>query len=138
MPRARAGKEKDHATKEEEMKTDIKTEWLSALRSGEYPQGKYNLSNRGEFCCLGVLCEIAVKHGILDRFPSRSESGVVTYGKKGTVKEAHKLPDAVLKWAGIDDAWGEYSTDEYTVTLSGYNDYGKTFNEIADIIEEHF
>lgn len=34
-------------------------EWVDALRSGRYEQGHKVLSNRdGEFCCLGVLCDI--------------------------------------------------------------------------------
>ena len=35
---------------------DIKEKWLTALRSGEYKQGKYYLKNDNNcYCCLGVL-----------------------------------------------------------------------------------
>lgn len=41
------------------MKEEIKRDWLIALRSGEYKQGKRQLRNceDGEwaYCCLGVL-----------------------------------------------------------------------------------
>ncbi len=42
---------------------DIKARWLTALRSGEYKQGKNRLRNTqsdGKFvyCCLGVLCDV--------------------------------------------------------------------------------
>ncbi len=43
-----------------------KAKWLVALRSGEFKQGTGRLRNdKGEYCCLGVLCEII----------SRSEEG---------------------------------------------------------------
>ena len=41
------------------MKRELYEEWTAALRSGNYKQGKYTLKNKsGEFCCLGVLCEL--------------------------------------------------------------------------------
>ena len=40
------------------MDTKIKAQWLAALRSGEYKQGKRFLHNKDhEFCCLGVLLD---------------------------------------------------------------------------------
>lgn len=46
------------------MKKQLKSKWLAALRSGKYAQGRGKLkwvSDRGrvEYCCLGVLCEVA-------------------------------------------------------------------------------
>jgi len=33
-------------------------EWIEALRSGEYQQGKHSLKvNDDTYCCLGVLCD---------------------------------------------------------------------------------
>jgi hypothetical protein len=42
---------------------ELKTEWVSRLRSGKYKQGKNMLCQIGEdgneyFCCLGVLADI--------------------------------------------------------------------------------
>ena len=34
-------------------------EWVAALRSGKYKQGKGALSTEDRFCCLGVACEIS-------------------------------------------------------------------------------
>lgn len=42
------------------LKPEIKSKWITALRSGEYKQGTralYNKSNN-TFCCLGVLCHV--------------------------------------------------------------------------------
>lgn len=44
---------------------EIKAEWLRRLRSGEYPQTRRGvLRAGGGYCCLGVLCDIAVCQGI--------------------------------------------------------------------------
>jgi hypothetical protein len=42
------------------MKQDIKEKWLTALRSGNYKQGRFVLRNPlDQYCCLGVLCDIS-------------------------------------------------------------------------------
>lgn len=41
------------------MDAKIKSDWLAALRSGKYPQGKtFLLDGDGNYCCLGVLATI--------------------------------------------------------------------------------
>lgn len=41
---------------------DLQKEWVAALRSGEYEQGKIHLrSSDGKYCCLGVLCDVIHK-----------------------------------------------------------------------------
>lgn len=40
------------------MKEDIKHQWLEALRSGKYEQGRQSLCVSSRYCCLGVLAEI--------------------------------------------------------------------------------
>lgn len=37
----------------------IKQLWLVALRSGKYEQGKRFLRAGEQYCCLGVLCDLA-------------------------------------------------------------------------------
>jgi len=37
----------------------LKAEWVKALRSGEYKQGRLRLQRGDSYCCLGVLCEVA-------------------------------------------------------------------------------
>lgn len=41
------------------MDNELKVKWVDALRSGNYVQGQQALCNGGNFCCLGVLCEVA-------------------------------------------------------------------------------
>ena len=82
------------------MNKDVKKKWVDALRSGRFKQGRSRLNYANEsYCCLGVLCEIAVSEGATD--PARLKDGVgrsMTYGWSSTVP-----PDDVLEWAGIDD-----------------------------------
>lgn len=40
------------------MDSAIKAKWVAALRSGKYQQGQNYLRHDGEYCCLGVLCDL--------------------------------------------------------------------------------
>ena len=93
--------------------------WLEALRSGEYQQGRSYLKKDNKYCCLGVLAE---KMGVLDK-------DGLCFGESGTL-----------------DGWIDQGTcplregDRGIVSmncLAGHNDLGKTFEEIADIIEQN-
>lgn len=62
------------------MNKRVKKLWIKALRSGKYKQGRGHLKSNEEgvsyYCCLGVLCELALKDGVLtdyegnDSYPS--------------------------------------------------------------------
>ena len=48
------------------MTPELKALWLGALRSGEYQQTTDTLKTaNGGYCCLGVLCHVASKAGML-------------------------------------------------------------------------
>jgi hypothetical protein len=56
------------------MNPEVKALLKNALLSGEYKQGFYFLNPReGEYCCLGVLCELAKDAGIIKRYYSLME-----------------------------------------------------------------
>lgn len=120
---------------------EIITEWTAALRSGEYEQGHGHLCNViGDYnyhCCLGVLCELAVKHNIIPEGVVNSCSHTKSFEGSSA-----SLPTKVREWAGIFDELGSFDnpierpTVSCTVNaLSGLNDSGVSFSEIADIIE---
>lgn len=111
------------------MKKEIRDRWVAALRSGEYKQGIYHLQSRDHYCCLGVLCEIAVQEGAIQRQETRPD-GAVVYGS-GPFREAAFLPYPVVKWAGADDQ----SHNDTFWDLATLNDRGTPFEEIADVIE---
>jgi hypothetical protein len=117
------------------MNQNIKTDWLSALRSGEFEQGKGYLKVRDpdtgkcELCCLGVLCELAIKAGVIPALEDR-EDGAFVYDE---VSRAY-LPVKVAVWAGIPDTSMPGSVQEI---LSSLNDSNDTFDATAEYIEEN-
>lgn len=126
------------------MNPGVKTLWVEALRSGEYKQGRMELhSANNEFCCLGVLCSIAVKQGVISK--PESYGGAYRYGKTETnAGSSAYLPRAVQTWAGLDNsdpkiagAFLSQLNDGIENALDGVVEAQKTFAEIADLIEEH-
>lgn len=131
----------------EPMNPEIKAKWLAALRSGEYKQGRNrlrtNVPGAPQYCCLGVLCELAVEAGVVDRTdPELPVSGLARVGYYGRAEDiSHVLPPAsVVKWAGLaqDDGAFRPSDRSAPVTLASLNDRGETFEYIARVIEENF
>lgn len=112
--------------------------WVDALRSGKYTQGKGSLTenseDRGSFdCCLGVACKLAIIDGVkLSVYEDR-------YGNVHYNGEENYLPEPVQAWLGLSTNMGQYATvpgTRFGHGLAGDNDGGKTFTEIADIIEQ--
>lgn len=115
------------------MNSDIKARWIAALRSGEYRQGTRKLHQGDLFCCLGVLCDIAVKDGVIDP-PTRvfDMDDIFEYEHSTDV-----LPDKVVEWAWLPSGNPTPPGDE-RMSLAMMNDTGSSFTEIADFIEEYF
>jgi hypothetical protein len=119
----------------------IVKQWVEALRSGQYEQGKGNLNKNGKFCCLGVLCELLELEKGFDEsgegktiyiLPSGQESGTWLPGDLGNSFKLNEDSPSWLRWQG------------YLANLndgrppSSYGEPGeepKTFQEIADVIE---
>jgi hypothetical protein len=121
------------------MNQKIKAQWIADLRSGQYEQGQGYLNVDGKLCCLGVLCEQAVRAGIID---SREDGGVVLYDGKEDV-----LPSKVREWAGFPESSiyrnpnnPAVTVGDKAVSLAELNDgengwERRTFGQIADLIE---
>ena len=107
------------------MKKEIADKWIAALRSGKYKQtvGVLNSPNEG-MCCLGILCEIS-------KLTEWEKSKTLPYADK-YMNELKVLPKEVQKWAGLISHNGEFGNG---LALSAENDKGKTFSQIATIIE---
>lgn len=105
--------------------------WVKALRSGKYKQTKMMLNNGyGGYCCLGVLCDIS-KTG---KWNSVDLGCVLSYSCSPKKFATSVLPKKVMKWAGMKTESGELGDR----SLTGFNDEGKSFKEISDIIEENY
>lgn len=112
------------------MNSEVKKVWVDALRSGNYKQTQGTLSSQGEFCCLGVLCDLYIKE---------HECKVEEYTEEKTGRRCLKydnepgvLPEKVMHWAGLK----QNNPVVQGQCLALLNDLGRTFPEIADMIEE--
>ena len=122
------------------MNPEVKEKWVEALRSGEYKQGtNYLRSHNDRFCCLGVLCDIAEKEGIVEaerywEFDDEVEDDpFANYSYDGTDTS---LPIPVRIWAGLDpeEGWNPMLVSDSCIQLN--DSEGFTFEQIADEIEE--
>lgn len=102
-----------------------KRNWLKALRSGEYQQGRSHLYNKEEntWCCLGVLCHvIGVEADALNQ-----------RGMPYELDTQPKLPKATE----LSTDFGIRLPGNKWEELSHLNDTGKSFKEIADLISKY-
>lgn len=120
--------------------------WLEALRSGEFKQttgvlARQNDDGKYGYCCLGVACEIS---GVASRDLTRGYDDRVrkVYGEN----EADlTLPEEVRAWLGVETdspnlaspvVVNDDGDDETGLTILN-DDYGFTFEQIADAIEQN-
>lgn len=132
------------------MNPEVKALWVDALRSGDYVQGARALKtkeNTGEprYCCLGVLCDVAIKNGVNLSEEWDASINAYTYDGSDLV-----LPHLIVKWAGLAGSNPdgtqlpesginrEFALAELNDGVSGYNVEPWTFTQIADLIEEKF
>lgn len=129
------------------MHKEIAEKWVAELRSGKYPQTTRYLRDGAGFCCLGVLCEVALKNDVKLKITSDRMNGIYSYDDEENV-----LPNRVRWWAGVKEhnpnvpepyaekihhEDHEYEPESFSY-LAELNDNGYTFDEIADIIEKHY
>lgn len=133
------------------MDSRVKEMWLHALRSGEYKQGRNFLRDGDRYCCLGVLCDLAESHGIVESrhltvreiedLANRDQREDEPFGYYSEPQEyihddAIQLPVAVQAWAGLQTADPLVPHGSGRITLANLNDRGHSFTEIADVIEQ--
>lgn len=113
------------------MHPEIRARWVAALRSGEYAQGRGSLRDGNQYCCLGVLCDLAVKDGVIGEptlFGLR-----YYYGECG---DSELLPFEVIQWAELEEADPTVNGISLTVRNDSFEDPWN-FNRLADLIEKH-
>lgn len=99
------------------MKEAIKKEWVAALRSGKYKQGRGKLRHQNDtFCCLGVLIDVM------------GEEWYVVAGNYRCDGLTTSLSDRLLDVTEL--------TSESTL-MKMNDDKRKSFDEIADWIDEN-
>jgi hypothetical protein len=129
------------------MNPEIKEQWVTALRSGEYRQGKGALKRKDDegfqYCCLGVLCELAIENGV--NVKQSVVDGEYFYDNGDMI-----LPQKVRAWAAVEDTnpyianifanggYHRFALAELNDGAPSYNMASWTFAQIADLIEEKF
>lgn len=126
----------------------IARQWIADLRSDKYKQGQGQLCDGKKHCPLGVLCEQAVEAKAVHR---KASAGRVEFDGR-----AGMLPPNVRAWAemkafNLNDQGksmgpslrGKYSSESGdkpgpSRDIVDDNDAGKSFAEIADIIEANW
>lgn len=102
------------------MSTEKRLQWLTALRSGSYKQGKRFLHRGDQFCCLGVACDL-----------NKDILGVKDLGVHVEYDGYHSiLPPPLQQMLGLD-----YGTLDF---LMRENDNGMSFTSIAAYLEKYF
>lgn len=125
------------------MNPEAKRLWLEALRSGRYRQERGWLHlDGGGYCCLGVLCDVAIKAGVTVKVRHVDDEwdgcAVVSYDGAETFP-----PESVMAWAELPDCPTVEvpETDllecfSPSVSLTTLNDDLEwSFAQIADAIE---
>lgn len=102
------------------MKKEIADKWIADLRTNP-PQATGALFNGKGYCCLGRLCVVL------------GYQTVARSGKFYIQEDDMELPSIVVEEAGMVSSNGVFYSDE--ACLAELNDAGKTFSEIADVIE---
>lgn len=124
------------------MNPDVKKLWLEALRSGEYEQGvgrlmKFDPDGNTNYCCLGVLCDIAVQNNVTSAPDYSDEDGCMVFDR-----EMDFLPPSIADWAGIDqdpEVDNPFEEFDSRTKIAQLNDsYGWSFSDLANIIEDQF
>lgn len=111
------------------MRPEIAQKWADALRSGKYQQGQGDLSHVNYmsggryFCCLGVLCEVAVEEGVIPPPVSEGSTSSMVYGRDGDTAKALP-PSEVVRWAfGVDPRPRENNTHYVNVGMHSGDHY---------------
>lgn len=126
-----------------EMNPEVRDMWIAALLSGTYKKTLGRLhrllggkKGQDRWCCLGVLCDLAIRNGVAVPVTS-SEEQEMRYGREFDGMSDY-LPGPVKLWAGLASG----NPEVYGDSLSNHNDgaglvrvaKGRTFRTIAAMI----
>lgn len=115
------------------MNGKVKKKWIRALRSGRFKQAHDSLRTEDGFCCLGVLCDLYRQETKRGEWRDDIENGFVFHPSARAKSADTTLPPSVMRWAGLrEDDPRVGDSDSH---LSGVNDSGRTFAQIAAMIQ---
>lgn len=117
--------------------------WVDALRSGEFSQTQNRLGRMHEdgtmsYCCLGVLCEVAISDGLnIERTINEDYNDVEFNGRSGIPPEevayhAGLALEGMAPDDGADEAWMVPVTDavQKFVEVERVDEYGEIYRPL--------
>lgn len=110
--------------------------WIAALKSGKYKQGTRRLGKRTrnkkvEYCCLGVACVVAKKHGV--KLKRETSGDFCVFGGQKAFP-----PTNVVEALRLHSKMGNINSESSFPCLSRMNDSGQyTHKMIAEFIESN-
>jgi hypothetical protein len=124
------------------MDATVKKQWVDALRSGKYRQG-FGALRKGlgldndQYCCLGVLCEVA---GLSSNRPLGDDAYIYAFEKDKGLLTSYNCSNTCLPGTLAEKLElmrvPTVHIDGFDVSLVTLNDDRKmSFKQIADIIE---
>jgi hypothetical protein len=124
---------------------EILAEWAEWLESGRFVKGTGRLhrhvpDGRDKFCVLGVLCEVLVSRGVLERATRREGSWIGYYMPRPDVPgvrspvEFWSLPDGAEYYLGWDDQDGEVPGTEGKTWPEWNDENGESFQDAAKLV----
>lgn len=120
------------------LRPSVRKAWVEALRSGEYKQAHDALRSNGNFCCLGVLCDLASRDGVGAWEDPTDADHRTRFKTESNTDLMMPLPE-VNEWAGAGrvpalNPWRVEGRGA-SIELAVLNDEGSSFEYIADVIE---
>lgn len=119
-----------------------KAEWIAALKSGQFAQGKECLCEDGKYCCLGLLSHLQKR---LNNSGKGFRDGEL-FGASGLILSSDNPVFAILRGRGEFPDTVRYviyihdlnnpENITYCLSLAELNDAGASFEEIADAIDQ--
>jgi hypothetical protein len=107
--------------------TSNQTQWIAALRSDKYTQTQGCLHDTKGSCCLGVAAQEFITDDV------RVNVGLSSGRLRSYNGETSAAPLYVVNALGLfDEVGNDRFADE---SLASLNDMGRSFGEIADILE---
>lgn len=108
-------------------------EWIFALESGDYKQGRSSLCSSSEFCCLGVKAKLEDRLKLIKG--KNCFVGPNNISNSKSLFQHERMPpngELPFKVSFKDSKWGLWFK-EY-VDLSGLNDRGMSFAQIGFVL----
>lgn len=101
--------------------------WIEELETTEAEQGQIYLQKDGAFCCLGILCEVAIANGVpLAVEADNGEEGVMDYDLNACL-----LPAKAASWVDATGFDVKLEDGSYEDVIEANDGLRLSFAEIA-------